>query len=432
MVEPELFASLRPQTYGGAMRGGLAGGGGFGGAPGYPGGPGGGPAATGAPAPAAPKPESATRGLRKEDGAADKAFNVNGNQLATGGRERFAGIWQQQQQDLRLGEGVASAASATEMGDFFQYFIENPVTLARQKSAMLPIVNQHVEGTKVSIYNQGVHAKFPLLGLKFKNTTDLHLMQGPITVFEGSSYAGDARIQDLQPKEERLLSYAIDLGVEVEPTIKHDPQRLTSVKAFKGILHATNRLRESKIFNIKNRTEHERMMIIEHPYRQEYKLVLPDKPAERSRDVYRFELKVPAGKTATQEIVEERDFLQQIAINNMDDQSMRIFLNSNVTSEKVREALAKAVELKSRLAQTQRDVAELNRQYQEISQDQTRLRANLKELPPTAAAYKRYLEKFDQQETEIEKLQDQLKKQRQAEGQQRKEFEAYLLSLNVE
>ena len=41
------------------------------------------------------------------------------------------------------------------------------------------------------------------------------LTQGPITVFEGSVYAGDTRVLDLQPDEERLVSYAIDLGTEV-------------------------------------------------------------------------------------------------------------------------------------------------------------------------------------------------------------------------
>src|SRR5439155_8704747 len=109
-------------------------------------------------------------------------------------------------------QGVASAASAGQLGDFFQYVIEHPVNLPRQKSALLPIVNKDVEAARVSIYNQNTHAKFPLLGLRFKNTTGLHLMQGPITVFEGSSYAGDSRVLDLQPNEERLLSYAIDLG----------------------------------------------------------------------------------------------------------------------------------------------------------------------------------------------------------------------------
>ena len=41
-------------------------------------------------------------------------------------------------------------------------------------------------------------------------------------------------------------------------------------------------------------------------------------------------------------------------------------------------------------------------------------------MPPTAAAYKRYLEKFDEQETEIEKLQAKIKKLQAAEHQQRR------------
>ena len=43
-------------------------------------------------------------------------------------------------------------------------------------------------------------------GLKFKNTSGAHLNQGPITVFEGSVYAGDTRVLDVQPNEERLVS----------------------------------------------------------------------------------------------------------------------------------------------------------------------------------------------------------------------------------
>ena len=111
---------------------------------------------------------------------------------------------------------MASVANADEVGDYFQYTIDQKVTLPRQKSAMLPIVNQPVEGARVSIYNEAVQAKFPLLGLRFKNTTGQDLMQGPVSVYEGGTYAGDGRIMDLQPNEERLLSYAIDQGVEVK------------------------------------------------------------------------------------------------------------------------------------------------------------------------------------------------------------------------
>src|SRR5262249_41376980 len=128
---------------------------------------------------------------------------------------------------MDLGRTAVSVAQAAKLGDYFQYSIDRPVSLARQRSALLPIVNKDVEGTRVSIYNEKTQAKFPLLGLKLKNTSGLHLMQGPITVFEGSNYAGDARILDLQPNEERLITYAIDLGTEVNPVPASDNGKLT-------------------------------------------------------------------------------------------------------------------------------------------------------------------------------------------------------------
>src|SRR5262249_35869261 len=149
---------------------------------------------------------------------------------------------------------------------------EQPVSLPRQKSALIPIVNSPVEGTRVSIYNETVHAKFPLLGLRFKNTTGLHLMQGPLTVFEGSSYAGDARVTDLQPDETRLLSYAVDLGTEVAPEVPAPVDHLVTVKISKGILHATHKLRYTKNYTVKNRSEHDRTVLVEHPYQPELKL----------------------------------------------------------------------------------------------------------------------------------------------------------------
>ena len=42
--------------------------------------------------------------------------------------------------------------------------IDQPVDLARQKSALLPIVSKDVEGKRVTIYNPAVQPKHPLLG----------------------------------------------------------------------------------------------------------------------------------------------------------------------------------------------------------------------------------------------------------------------------
>jgi hypothetical protein len=334
---------------------------------------------------------------------------------------------------IDISAGVKPAATASKLGDFFQYVIDKPVSLPRQKSALLPIVSKDVEGTRVSIYNESTQPKFPMLGLKLKNTSGVHLMQGPITVFEGSNYAGDARILDLQPKEERLISYAVDLGTEVNPVPSSDNGRYTLIKAVKGLIETTTKLKETKTYTIKNRNETERLVLIEHAVRNEFKLIEEKvKPAEVASDVYRFEVKVPAGKTETLVVTEERVINQDFQMTAVSDNQIRFFLNNPVTSDQVRAGLRNVLDLRSEVAKTQREIAEQEKELRVIADDQARLRANLKEMPSTAATYQRYLDKFDAQETQIEKYQEVIRKLKGVEFQQQKALEDFLASFSAE
>jgi hypothetical protein len=402
LVEPELFASLRPPTYSGNLQG---------------------------------------RGLAvRQQGAVMReqqpAFAVKANGASTPPppmEERLRAAEKLGKgTGINMMEGVASAAVATELGEYFQYQIEQPVTLSRQKSALLPIVNGSVEAARVSIFNESVHAKFPLLGLRFKNTTGLHLMQGPITVFDQSSYAGDARVSDLQPNETRLVSYAVDLGTEVQAETPQAAEALVTVKVFKGVLHATYKIRHTKRYTAKNRSEHERLVLIEHPYRPELTLVTPEKPAERSRDVYRFEVKAETNKPVKLEVVEEQKRRDEIVLTNCDDDTVRIFLRSASSSPAIKKALEEVLKLRAQLAVVQRDIAREEQALHVIEQDQSRMRANMERVPQTSEAYKRYLKKFDDQETEIEKGRARITKLQGNAEEQKKAYEAYLLALNVE
>jgi hypothetical protein len=321
---------------------------------------------------------------------------------------------------------------AQAVGEFFQYVLEHPVSLARGRSALVPILDKEIEGTPVSIYNEMTQAKYPLLGLQFKNTTGLHLMQGPVTVFEGGTYAGDALLPDLQPGEPRLISYALDQGTEVEPLVQKPFERLVTVRIDQGILYATTMVREAKTYIAKNRSLHDRLVLIEHPFRPEFTLISPQKPDERARDVYRFLLKVPAGKTVTLDVVEERTVVQQVTLTNSDDQTILRYLSGTAVSGALKDALAKAMDLKRKLEATRREIVQAERQLKAIIDDQARLRANLERVPPGSEAYKRYLKKFDEQEIEIEKLQDAIKKLQATEHEQRKAYEDYLANLSVE
>ncbi|MCX7701051.1 MAG: DUF4139 domain-containing protein [Gemmataceae bacterium] len=419
VVELELFQSLRPVAYdSGRMLGrpaeaaaamsaapappGVAGG--FGG-----GGPG---------APAGAMPDAM---MKRRAGADRKAEMQRGEALARELENR-----------MNLAQGVQSAATASQLGDFFQYVIDHPVTLPRQKSALLPIINKEIDATRLSIYNPSVHPKFPMLGLKLKNSSGLHLMQGPITVFEGNVYAGDAQIKDLAPNDERLISYAVDLGTEVEAKSERKPDRLVAVRIEHGLLIQTVKVREEKTYTAINRNGQPRTLWIEHPYRPEFKIVSDTKPVERTADVYRFEMKLPEAKDPIrQTIVEEQDLSSTIALTNVDDGTIRFFINNAVTSPQVKAALQQLQQLKAKLATTTQELSHVNEQLRVITEDQARLRANLKEMPTNAAAYKRYLEKFDKQETEIESLREAQKRLQQQQLKDQQEVDAYLRNLNV-
>jgi hypothetical protein len=310
--------------------------------------------------------------------------------------------------------------------------VERPLTQPRRKSALLPVVGKDMEGTRVSIYNKSSQPEFPLLGQELKNTSGLHLMQGPITVFEGGAYAGDARIMDLQPNEERLILYAVDLGTEVKPEVAADSGRLTHVKAVKGTLYTTTKLRETKTYAVKNRNPQDRTVLIEHPVRAGFQLVSKDKPAETARDVYRFELKVPAGKTAKETVTEERDLTSTALLTNSPGEQIRVFLQSPVVSEKLKEGLKKAQELRREWGKTQLEAGEQKRQLQAITEDQTRLRANLREVSQSSPLHKRYLDKLNQQEDEVEKYRAEVKKLQGQEHAQRKALDEFLASFSAE
>ena len=330
------------------------------------------------------------------------------------------------------GSGVQSLAQAAEMGSLFQYKIDTPVSLPRQQSAMLPIVTADVKGEKVSIYNQNVLAKHPLAGLQFTNTTGLHLMQGPITVFDGGSYAGDAKIEDLPPDAQRLISYAVDLDTEVAPLNKNRPEELLSVQIMKGTMIATRKYVRQQEYTVKNSGKAQKKVLIEYPLDASWKLVKPEKPAEKTRDLYRFAVEAKPGEPALLTVEEERTDAQHIALTNLDDGSIKFYLSEKVVSDKVKDALREIVKRKAELGQLAADRQQLEQRIHDIGDDQTRIRQNMAQLDRNSDVYKNYVKKFSDQEAEIETLRAQIATLAGDESAKRKSLDEYMMGLDLQ
>lgn len=331
-----------------------------------------------------------------------------------------------------ISQGVQSLAQAGEVGQLFQYQIQNPVTLPRQQSAMLPIVQGQVKAEKVSIYNQNVQAKHPLNGLQLTNTTGLHLMQGPITVFDGGAYAGDAQIQDLEPGSRRLISYAVDLSTEVAPAGKPQTSDVTGIKLVKGVLHITRQLRRTQEYTIKNSGSEPKKVLIEYPKVTPWKLVEPEKPEETTRDLYRFAVTAKPGEPAVLTVREEQTVDEQVALTNINTGLIVVYMNNKAVSPAVKEALAEVVRRKQALSQLSEQRQRLESEIKTIDAEQARIRQNMAQLDRTSDLYARYVTKFVEQEDTIEKLRGQIRQLTDQESKARRELDQYLADLTLE
>lgn len=400
VVQPELYASLRPQMYDEGMAVGEA------------------------VAKDAMGEERLAARVRRGVPASPAAAAPAPAEMSFGSAAGFAG------RPMDASASVQSVASAEKVGELFSYTVGN-VSLPRQKSAMLPIITDPIKVEKLSIYNAGVLQKNPLNGARLTNSTDKHLLSGPITVLEGGAYAGDARIDNVPPGQNRLLSYGIDLQMRVDSTKNTTDTAVLSGRISQGVLYVQRKYVFSQTYQAENKADKDKALLIEHPVRPNWKLVDSPTPEESTEQVHRFKTSVPAGKQASMTIKQENVAQEAVAILPLDVEQLLVYARTGEIPQPVRDALAKAAEHKRALNDTQRQLRETEARLSAISTEQGRIRQNMQTVNDKSEYYNRLLKKLNEQESQIEQFQTQRDQLQEKQEQQRAELENFLKGLNV-
>jgi hypothetical protein len=331
---------------------------------------------------------------------------------------------------LNSTSSIATQATAGQIGELFEYSLSG-ITLERQSSAMVPIVTEPIEVNRVSIYNRSVLARHPLSGAKVKNTTGKHLLQGPITVFQGGGYAGDAQINNVPPGQERLISFGIDLQTLIDSDKTEQRDEIQSIKLVKGVLEVMNKSVSTQTFQMQNKSDKAKTIVIEQPKMGGWDLVEDVKPTEKTDVLYRFERKLDAGKSDELKVSQQRMNYQRIGLVDTSGDQLLWYVRHGKTSDAVKSAIQKAIDLRQQQAALEAQITEANAQIAAISQEQNRMRENMKTVDKNTPYYARLMKKLDEQESSIEGFQTKVKDLTTARDQKRGELEAYLKDLSV-
>ena len=326
---------------------------------------------------------------------------------------------------------VVAQASGEKAGELFRYNITAPVSLPRQQAALLPVVAQDVPAQKVSVFNADLGSRFPLNAVRLKNNTKLHLKGGPVTLFDDGTYAGDARMEDIAPGDQRILTYAVDLGIEAERQNAGGTQTETTFSIRRGVLVTARRETQETNYTLKNKTEKPRTVLVEHPFNADYKLLAPASFDERTTNLYRFAVPVASGETAKLKVVVERPIFSSVELINYDLNGLAVFLQRKDLSAKLRAALEEVVRRKRTISETQSQAAQRDTEIASINTDQERIRKNMTALDKDSALYKRYVTQLDNQETRLQNLRTESARLKNEAAAAERELRAYLDTLEA-
>jgi hypothetical protein len=299
---------------------------------------------------------------------------------------------------------VAPAAQAQELGELFEYKLKQPVTIRRNQSALVPILQAEVDAERVSVWTKGAGSGRPLRGVWLTNSSALTLDGGSFSVIDANAFAGEGLMESLKPGERRLMSYGADLAVLVKAESQPGSGRLLKIVARDGVLIASQESRVTWKYTARNEDASPRTLIVEHPVRPGWMMASEPAAAEMSTNAARYRLPLPARQEATLTLTERFAGDQTYRVTDVDDRTIALLVGAGAAEGALRGALQPLTEKRAQIAVLDRRISTLTGQIAEIERDQQRVRENMKALRGTSeekALTQRYTRQLGEQEDRL-------------------------------
>ena len=311
-----------------------------------------------------------------------------------------------------LQSSISSLATGVQVGELFAYESKTPVSIGRCKAAMVPIITENLEGTKILYYRANISPRL-MNGFYITNSTKLTLETGPVTFFEdsekGGTSVGEGLLkQSLQSGMKEILPYAIETGCTIETTSQYQSKPIHKCKVTNGILVVTNYSINETTYKLANKTTRNQVVYLDSPKANGYTLIEPTKAEEEIAGYYRFKMDLAAGKDVEFKIQERIETSNQIYLQNISTDQIRFHLAQSPLSDGAKKLLKELEELMGRIAEQQRIYREAQSQYSRLTEDQNRFRENMRVLntdnPKERDLREKYVTKLENVENQIAEL----------------------------
>ena len=285
--------------------------------------------------------------------------------------------------------------STNAFDDFFQYSLTQPVTIHKNESAMVPILQQELPAEHVTLWSR--NQPRPLRAVWLQNKSKLTLDSGSFSIFESGEFAGEGLLDPIHPGERRLLSYATDQATRVKISDVEGRRTLHHLQIRKGIVVERYKDVSSTTYSATNSGDEDRVVLLEHPrHTNGWTLDEGAKAAETTPDLYRFRIPVKAHTTEKLEVRERGPEFTQVSIDpNQNTNAYLLDLVKRVPDAETQ--LKPILDAQSRLADLDQALSDAKKQEATAAADEARDRENLTALKGNDAA-RRFVDELNRAE----------------------------------
>jgi hypothetical protein len=279
----------------------------------------------------------------------------------------------------QLMQSTQTASSGEERGALFAYRIDQPVSVARGQSGMVPIVGGKLSGKRELLYNPSKHPRNPVASLRFKNTTGLTLERGPVTVLEEREYAGEAMLEFSPTGSELIVAFAIELGVNISEQSQFE-MRLEKLGITGTYLQIQEYSVRTTTYELENQTEKPVTVTLEHNRWQGSEVFETPGIVTETLEFTRWQITL-ATRTRKQFEVRERTLQTRFEeVRNLDGAQLQTYLENKFLDKKTHAALEHVLTQYLNINTINQELNKLEQERERIARRQQQIQANLVSL----------------------------------------------------
>src|SRR5262245_23754613 len=172
-------------------------------------------------------------------------------------------------------------------------------------------------------------------------------------------------MERLKPADERLISFALDLGTLVNTREEEARQPTYMLKVHGGVASAFYFNVRKKIYTIVNQTDQPRTLYVEHPISRNDDWELTDetpKPDLKTANHYRFRISVGPHQKVEFPVGERKELYDSFSLSDFNRSQLDLFIARQYIDDQTRQTLEKLIDLKTQIVKVDAQLEQKNRE----------------------------------------------------------------------